>query len=71
MAGQQRSDFPGHLPHFAGQGRGLHFQRGVVVAVNNFAEADFASQRSRKRKSIEGQYQLVVVPQLVGEDEAN
>ena len=30
------------FPHFVGQGRRLHNECGVVVAVNDFAEANFA-----------------------------
>ena len=38
-AGQQRSDFLQALSHFAREDRGLHFEHGVGVAVNDFAEA--------------------------------
>ncbi|MGC1296177.1 MAG: hypothetical protein WA869_14170, partial [Alloacidobacterium sp.] len=39
--------------------------------MNDFAKADFVSERSREHKSIEGQYQLVVLAQFVGEDKTN
>ena len=64
-AGEQRGDFLQVLPHLAGQGRGLHLERGVVVAVNDFAEADFAPEQFGKHERIEGQQQLVVFAQLV------
>ena len=50
-AGEQRGDFLEALPHFAGQGRGLHLECGVVVAVDDFAEADFASERFRRART--------------------
>ena len=68
--GQQRGDFLDSLSHLACHGRGLHLQRGVVVAVDD-ADADFTSQRFREREGIEGQQQFVVLAQLVGEEEAN
>ena len=42
------------LPHFASHGRSLYLQRRVVVAVNDFAEADLTSQRFREHKGVEG-----------------
>lgn len=51
--------------------RRMRQQRGVVVAVDDSAGADFTSQRFREREGIEGQQQFVVLAQLVGEEEAN
>ncbi|GDX10822.1 hypothetical protein LBMAG57_25940 [Verrucomicrobiota bacterium] len=69
--GEERGDFFEALPRFADQGRGLHLERGVVVAVDDFPEADFALQRFRQGDRIEGQQEFVVLAQLVGEDEAD
>ena len=70
-AGEERGDFLDTLPHFASQGCGLPLERGVVVAVDDFAEADFASEYFGKHERIEGQQQLVVRGELVAEDETN
>ena len=69
--GEERGDFLKALPHLAGQGKGLHLERGVVVAVDDFAEAHFASEHFGKHERIERQQQLVVRGELVAEDETN
>src|SRR5438093_1352003 len=43
--GQQHGDFFKAFPHLADEGRGLHLQRGVAVAVDDFAEAHFVPEQ--------------------------
>ena len=43
----------------------------MVVAVNDFAGGDLASQCGREHEGVEGQQQPVVLGELVSEDEAN
>ena len=64
-AGEQRGDFSEVFPHFAGQGWGLHLERGVVVTVDDFAETDGASEHFGEHERIERQQQLVVLGELV------
>jgi hypothetical protein len=44
-ARQQRGDFFYALAHLASQRRSFHRHHGAFVAVDNFADGDFASQR--------------------------
>jgi len=69
--GQQGSDLFQALSHFAGQGRGFYFQRGVVFAVNDLADGDLASQCFREHEGVEGHQQPVVLGELIGEDETD
>ena len=68
--GQQCGNFIQSLPHFAGQGRGFHLQCGMVVAMNDFAEADSASEYFGEHKRIKRQQQFFVFAELVGEHKA-
>jgi hypothetical protein len=70
-AGEQRSEVPEVLSYFAIKGRGLYPQLDVVAAVDDFPEADFASERFGKYERIEGEQQLVVFRQLVPEDKTD
>ena len=61
---EYRGDFLEALSHLAGQGRSLHLQRCVIVAVDNFTKADFASKRFGEHVRIECQQQPVVLGEL-------
>ena len=43
----------------------------MVVAVNDLADGDIASQRFREHEGVEGQQQPVVISELIGEDETD
>jgi hypothetical protein len=49
----------------------LYFQRAVVVAADDFAEADLTSRHLGEHERIEGQQQFVILAEFVREDEAN
>ena len=71
-AGEQRGHLLDALSHFASQGRGLHLECGVVVAVNDFAEADLASEHLRSSTSASNaSSRPVVLGELVAEDETD
>ena len=69
--GQHRGYLPSQFPHLARQRRGLHLQRGLVVPVDDLAQADFTAQHFRQHVRIERQQQLIVPIKFVGEDESN
>ena len=69
--GKQPGDFLDALLHLACHGQCLHLQRGVVVAVDDSADADFTPRGFRECEGIEGQQEFVVIAQLVSEDEAD
>ena len=50
---------------------GFHLLRGLVVSMNDFAEADFAPEYFGEHKRIESQQQLFVFTELIGEHKAN
>ena len=69
--GQQYGEFLKALPHFTGQCRGLHLEGGVVVAVDDFAEADCASEHFGENHRVERQQQPVFLGELVAEYETD
>ena len=70
-AGKQCREFLNPFPHVARQCRGLHLLRGVVIAVDDFAEADLTSDHLGEDKRIKRQQQFFVLAELVGEDETD
>ena len=64
--GQQCGNSIQSLSHFAGQAKCFHLQRGRIVAMSDFAEADSASEYFGEHKRIERQQQLFVLAEFVG-----
>ena len=69
IAGQECSDLFDPFSYFTGEGRGLHLQRDVAVAMHDLAQVYLASKRFGQQERIERKQQLVFLCKFVGEFE--
>lgn len=69
IAGQECRDVLDSFSNLTDQGRSLHLQRGVAIAVYDLAHVYLASDRFRQQEGIEREQQFVFFCKFVGEFE--
>lgn len=69
IAGQECGDLFDPFSYLTGEGRCLHLQRGVAVAMHDLAQVYLASKRFGQQERIERKQQLVFLCKFVGEFE--
>src|SRR3981189_2085195 len=65
IAGQEGGDLFDPFPYLTGEGRCLHLERGMAIAMHDLAQVYLASKRFGQQERVEHEQQLVFLCKFV------